>query len=83
MPVALSLNSSESQRVQKYCARPSRGCAARSAARLGGLRRLLRYSARRTMFSINERGVCNLILFMRPRSEAAYIHFKPGKDDKL
>jgi hypothetical protein len=33
------------------------------------------------MFSINDRAVRNLILFMRARSEAAYIHFKPEKDD--
>ena len=79
MPVALSLNSSESQRVQKYWAPNSAG----AEGRFGGLRRLLRYSARRTMFSINERVVCNLILFMRPGSEAAYIHLKPEKDDKL
>jgi len=35
------------------------------------------------MFSINGQGARNLILFMRARSEAAYIHFKPEKDDKL
>jgi hypothetical protein len=35
------------------------------------------------MFSINERGGGNLILFMRPRSGAAYILFKPEKHDKL
>jgi hypothetical protein len=35
------------------------------------------------MFSINDRTGCNLILFMRPRSEAGYIHFKPEEDDKL
>jgi hypothetical protein len=45
--------------------------------------RRLRYSARRTMFSINDPGVCNLILFMRSRSEAAYILCKPEKHDKL
>jgi hypothetical protein len=35
------------------------------------------------MFSINDRAGCNLILFMRPRSEAAYIHLKPEERDKL
>jgi hypothetical protein len=35
------------------------------------------------MFSINDPVVRNLILFMRPRSEAAYIHLKPEKHDKL
>jgi len=78
MPVALSLNSSESQRVQKYWAPISAG----AEGRFGGLRRL-RYSARRTMFSINDRVVCNLILFMRLGSEAAYIHLKPQEHDKL
>jgi len=76
MPAALSLNSPESQRVQKYCAPGS------DAAGGGGLRRL-RYSARRTMFSINDPAVCNLILLMRPRSEAAYILCKPEKRDTL
>jgi hypothetical protein len=78
MPAALSLNSSASQRVQKYCAVSSTG----AEARFAGLRRL-RYSARRTMFSINDRVVRNLILFMRWRSEAAYIHLKPEENDKL
>jgi hypothetical protein len=53
-----------------------------SAARFGGLRRL-RYSARRTMFSINDPVRSNLILFMRRGSEAAYILCKPKKHDKL
>jgi hypothetical protein len=35
------------------------------------------------MFSINDPVVRNLILFMRPRSEAAYILFKPEKLDTL
>jgi hypothetical protein len=35
------------------------------------------------MFSINGDAVRNLILFMRPRSEAAYIHLKPEKSDTL
>jgi hypothetical protein len=35
------------------------------------------------MFSINDPVVRNLILFMRPRSEAGYIHLKPEKHDKL
>jgi len=35
------------------------------------------------MFSINERSAGNLILFIRPRSEAAYILFKPEEHDKL
>jgi hypothetical protein len=35
------------------------------------------------MFSINDPAVRNLILFMRWRSEAAYIHLKPEKNDKL
>jgi len=78
MPAALSLNSSASQRVQKYCAPISAG----AAARLAGWRRL-RYSASWTMFSINDGTGCNLILFMRPRSEAAYIHLKPEENDKL
>jgi hypothetical protein len=56
-------------------------CAAGLAAR-AALRRW-RYSARRTMFSINEAVECNLILFIRPRSEAGYILFKPEEDDKL
>jgi hypothetical protein len=63
--------------VQKYCA-PISGAEARCA----GLRRW-RYSASWTMFSINGQAGCNLILFMRPRSEAAYIHFKPEENDKL
>jgi hypothetical protein len=76
MPAALSLNSPESQRVQKYSAPGS------DAGRRGGLRRL-RYSARRTMFSINGEPVRNLILFMRSRSEAAYIVYKPPKNDAV
>ena len=72
MPLALSLNSSESQRVQKYWAPISAG----ADARFGGLRRF-RYSARRTMFSINDGVVCNLILFMRGRFLEAYILCKP------
>lgn len=82
MPAALSLNSSASQRVQKYCAPRSGEFAAGGAARFAGWRRL-RYSASWTMFSINDRAGCNLILFMRPRSEAAYIHLKPEENDKL
>jgi hypothetical protein len=74
MPAALSLNSSESQRVQKYCAPASGAGAARRAA---ALRRRLRYSARRTMFSINDLPVRNLILFIRPQFQRAYIHYKP------
>jgi hypothetical protein len=35
------------------------------------------------MFSINDLPVRNLILFMRARSEAAYILCKPEKHDKL
>jgi hypothetical protein len=35
------------------------------------------------MFSINERMASNLILFMRPRSEAAYTLYKPEEHDKL
>jgi hypothetical protein len=35
------------------------------------------------MFSINEPIGSNLILFMRPGSEAAYILCKPEKHDKL
>jgi hypothetical protein len=35
------------------------------------------------MFSINGEVLRNLILFMRPRSEAAYTHFKPKKLDTL
>jgi hypothetical protein len=35
------------------------------------------------MFSINDRAVRNLILFMRRRSEAAYILFKPREDDTV
>ena len=74
MPAALSLNSPESQRAQKYCAPGS------DAGGRAGLRRL-RYSARRTMFSINGFAVRNLILFIRRRSEAAYILCKPLKHD--
>jgi phasin family protein len=33
------------------------------------------------MFFINDPAVCNLILFIRPRSEAAYIDRKPRKND--
>jgi hypothetical protein len=35
------------------------------------------------MFSINDALGCNLILFIRPRSEAGYILLKPEEDDKL
>jgi hypothetical protein len=35
------------------------------------------------MFSINDPVEGNLILFIRPRSEAAYILFKPEEDDML
>jgi hypothetical protein len=35
------------------------------------------------MFSINGVPGCNLILFIRARSEAAYILFKPEEHDKL
>ena len=80
--MALSLNSSASHRVQKYCAPRSTWRAGVSAARFGGLRRL-RYSASRTMFSINEPVRSNLILFMRCGSEAAYILCKPEESDTL
>jgi hypothetical protein len=35
------------------------------------------------MFSINGEPVRNLILFMRSRSEAAYIVYKPPKNDAV
>ena len=35
------------------------------------------------MFSINDLVLGNLILFIRPRSEAAYTHLSPQECDKL
>jgi hypothetical protein len=73
MPAALSLNSSESQRVQKYAA------AGGGAGRRAVLR--WRYSLRRTMFSINGVPVRNLILFIRLQFLAEYSFRKPRKHD--
>jgi len=47
------------------------------------VRRRLRYPAGRTMFSINDPAVGNLILLIRLRSEAAYIHRKPKEHDTM
>jgi hypothetical protein len=73
MPAELSLNWSESQRVQKYAALGG-GAGWRAVLRC-------RYSLRRTMFSINGRSVRNLILFIRPQFLAEYSFRKPLKHD--
>ena len=74
MPAELSLNSSESQRVQKYAAAPVGGAGRRAVLRW-------RYSLRRTMFSINGQSVRNLILFIRLQFLAEYSFRKPLKND--